>query len=71
MCGVASNCLQEGDRLTPGGRHAPGYPTLCYSWCGVGEPAVMHLQNTAAEVKGLAAGSLVATEPRRSFFVLL
>ena len=32
MCGVASNCLQEGDRLTPGGRHAPGYPveiTLC------------------------------------------
>ena len=29
-------------------------------WCGVGEPAVMHLQNTAAEVKGLAAGSLVA-----------
>ena len=40
----------------------------------------MHLQNTEAEVKGLAAGSLVArvvnaTEPprraTRSFFVLL
>ena len=25
MCGVASNCLQVGGRLTPGGRHAPGY----------------------------------------------
>ena len=23
---AGSNCLQEGDRLTPGGRHAPGYP---------------------------------------------
>ena len=27
MCGVASHCLQVGDRLTPGGRHAPGYPS--------------------------------------------
>ena len=26
MCGVASNCLQDGGRLTTGGRHAPGYP---------------------------------------------
>ena len=26
MCRVASKCLQEGDRLTPGGRHAPCYP---------------------------------------------
>ena len=25
MCGVASNCLQEGASY-PGGRHAPGYP---------------------------------------------